>query len=84
VYNIYNKCYKSTNTSSNYVNTDCEDTYGILTFLNDPSIRKKWNIQTDKEWTTCNDKIYAEFQGSRNAYAFLPYLIENKMRLVTF
>ena len=52
MYNIYAKCYKTSNDSSeNVLNTGCEDTYGIMTFFNDPSIRKKWNIMIDKEWT---------------------------------
>ena len=85
MYNIYAKCYKTSNDSSeNVLNTGCEDTYGIMTFFNDPSIRKKWNIMIDKEWTPCNNKIYTEFMGTRNAYAFLPYLIENRIRIVIF
>jgi hypothetical protein len=58
MYNIYDKCYRASNSSSNYINTGCEDTAGIITFFNDPSLRKRWNIETDKEWMPCNDKIY--------------------------
>lgn len=58
MYNLYDKCYKSANQSSNYINTGCEDTFGVVTFLNDPLIKKRWNINTEKEWTPCNNKIY--------------------------
>jgi hypothetical protein len=57
-YNIYDKCYKSTNSTSNYVNTGCEDNIGILTFLNDPSIKAKWNINSSKAWEPCNKKVF--------------------------
>ena len=48
MYNIYDKCYKSKTTSVNYVNTGCEDNAGIMTFLNDPNVKKNWNIKVDK------------------------------------
>jgi len=49
MYNIYDKCYKSkTNSSSNYVNTGCEDNEGIMNYLNDKNVRNNWNIIVDK------------------------------------
>ncbi len=60
MYNIYSKCYKVVNDTfeDNYVNTGCEDNVGILTFLNDPNVKKNWNIESDKEWEPCNKNIF--------------------------
>jgi len=58
MYNIYDKCYRSQNSSENYINTGCEDNAGILTFLNEPSTKKKWNIYTEKEWTPCSSDVF--------------------------
>jgi hypothetical protein len=27
-----------------YINTGCEDDVGVITFLNDPVVKKNWNI----------------------------------------
>ena len=48
MYNIYDNCYKSKTTDTQYINTGCEDNAGIMTFLNDPNVRKNWNIKTEK------------------------------------
>ena len=68
MYNIYDRCYKTQNSSSNYINTGCEDHIGILTFFNEPSTRKRWNIKGDTEWTPCNKKVFLQYHGARNAY----------------
>ena len=46
MYNIYNKCYKTKNDTfeDNYINTGCEDDLGVVNFLNDPNVKKNWNI----------------------------------------
>lgn len=45
MYNLYDKCYKTKNTTGlKYVNTGCEDDAGITNFLNDPSVKKNWNF----------------------------------------
>ena len=82
MYNIYDRCYKTQNSSSNYINTGCEDHIGILTFFNEPSTRKRWNIKGDTEWTPCNKKVFLQYHGARNAYQILPLLIEKKLRIV--
>ena len=84
MYNIYDKCYKTQNTTEGlkYINTGCEDDVGIMTFLNDQNMRKNWNIKTEKEWTPCNKKIIMEYQGSRNVYDILPFILQRKLRVV--
>ena len=85
MYNIYDKCYKTVNESLeelDYINSGCEDHAGITTFLNDPFVKKKWNIDNPKEWEPCNSKIIMEYQGDRNAYDHLPFLIKNHLRIV--
>ena len=46
VYNIYDKCYKSSN-SSNTINTGCLDEEGIKEYLNDKLVREEWNVVSD-------------------------------------
>lgn len=58
MYNIYDKCYKSQTTDYQYVNTGCEDNAGIMTFLNDPNVKKNWNIDTKKEWAPCDSHVF--------------------------
>jgi len=53
-----------------------------MTYLNDPTVRKNWNIEGDKEWVPCNTKIYAEYLPGNNSYWIYPYLIKNKLRIV--
>jgi hypothetical protein len=74
-FNIYDKCYKSNTTQNSevkYVNTNCEDNIGIMTYLNDPNVKKNWNIPEDKAWTPCNDQIYAEYRNGNNSYWIYP------------
>jgi len=76
MYNIYDKCYKTTAKSSQkdvgYVNTGCEDEKGIMTFLNDKNVKKNWNIIVDKEWTPCNKTIFNEYRNSYDAFTIYP------------
>ena len=84
-FNIYDKCYKSNTTMKsevNYVNTNCEDNIGLMTFFNDPNVKKNWNIPVDKDWAPCNDQIYVEYRNGNNSYWIYPYLIQNKIRVV--
>lgn len=56
MYNVYDKCYKTPNDTIEedlsfdleYINTGCEDNLGIITFLNDPNVKKNWNLDVDK------------------------------------
>jgi len=84
LYNIYDKCYKSKNTSRQYINTGCEDNAGLTTFLNDPSVKKNWNIDTTKEWAPCDDNVFKEYLGKNNSYWIFPLLIQNKLKIVQF
>jgi hypothetical protein len=58
-YNIYDKCYRGQNDSSNYINTGCEDNAGLMTFLNDPNVQDNWNIQPNSTWQPCNNKVFS-------------------------
>lgn len=84
MYNIYSRCYRTINDTfeDNYINTGCEDNVGILTFLNDPNVKKNWNILTDKEWQPCNMNVFREYQGKTHVYDLLPFFITNKLRIV--
>lgn len=83
MYNIYNKCYKAKNTTGlKYVNTGCEDDAGLTNFLNDPSVKKNWNLLADKEWTACNTTVFDEYKSGQNSFHLLPDLIKNKLRIV--
>lgn len=84
MYNVYSKCYKTVNDTfeDNYINTGCEDNVGILTFLNDPNVKKNWNIDSDKEWEPCNRNVFREYQGRTHVYDMLPFFITNKLRIV--
>ena len=83
MYNIYDKCYRGQNDSSNYVNTGCEDNAGIMTFLNDKTVRANWNIKEGaKEWQPCNVNIYNNFHTGNGSYHLLSYLIKNNLRIV--
>lgn len=84
LYNIYDKCYKSKNTSRQYINTGCEDNAGLMTFLNDPSVKKNWNIDTSKEWVPCDENVFKEYLGRNNSYWIFPFLIQNKLKIVPF
>ena len=88
MYNIYDKCYKTPNVTEEddleYINTGCEDNAGIMTFLNDAHVKENWNIKEQKEWQPCNKKIFMEYQGDRNAFDHLPFLIKNHLRIVCF
>lgn len=85
MYNIYSQCYKTPNSSQedNYINTGCEDDLGVLNFLNNPNVKKNWNIDVDKEWQPCNKNIFMEYLGKVNAYQLLPFLIKNHLRIVS-
>lgn len=82
MYNIYDKCYKSKTPTIEYVNSGCEDNAGIMTFLNDPNVRKNWNIESDKEWNPCNATVYDEYLGRNNSEWLYPFLIQNKVKIV--
>jgi hypothetical protein len=83
MYNLYDKCYKTKNTTGlKYVNTGCEDDAGITNFLNDPSVKKNWNFLENKEWTPCNTTVFEEYRSGQNSFHLLPELIKNKLRIV--
>ena len=83
MYNLYDKCYKTKNTTGlKYVNTGCEDDSGITNFLNDPSVKKNWNFLMNKEWTPCNTTVFEEYRSGQNSFHLLPELIKNKLRIV--
>lgn len=56
-YNIYDKCYNSSN-SSNIINAGCLDEEGIKTYLNDHLVQEEWNIFNDdfhvEKWEPCS------------------------------
>jgi hypothetical protein len=83
MYNIYDKCYKTKNTTGlKYVNSGCEDNAGLMTYLNDANVKRNWNVDADKEWTPCNTKIFEEYRNANNSYWIYPYLIQNKLKIV--
>lgn len=85
MYNIYDKCYKTKNTTNlKYINTGCEDNAGVMTFLNDKNVRKNWNIQVEKDWIPCNTKIFEEYRNANNSYWLYPELIKSKLKIVYF
>jgi hypothetical protein len=84
MYNIYDKCYKAKPTEFSYVNTGCEDEAGIVNFLNDPSIRNKFNINVEKEWVPCNFTVFEQYHGRNNSFWIYPFLIQNKLKIVQF
>lgn len=85
MYNLYDKCYKTKNTTGlKYVNTGCEDDAGITNFLNDPSVKKNWNFLENKEWTPCNTTVFEEYRSGQNSFHLLPDLIKNKLRIWVF
>lgn len=85
MYNLYDKCYKTKNTTGlKYVNTGCEDDAGITNFLNDPSVKKNWNFLENKEWMPCNTTVFEEYRSGQNSFHLLPELIKNKLRIWVF
>ena len=78
MYNIYAKCYKSTNDSENILNLSCDDEKGILQLLNDELFQNTLHV-THGNWSVCNMDIFkAYIGGNEGSYSIYSYLIKQK------
>ena len=81
--NIYDKCYKTVNDSSNVINSGCEDESNVINYLNQESLKENWHVKTDIKWEVCNATVFKEYIPENNSYWLMSYLREKHMRLVT-
>ena len=87
MYNIYAKCYASGNTTLSIVggaNEKCEDTAGIIEFLNDPAIKKQLHVN-DVKFSVCNEEVYDHYLGNSSGSIWIyPMLLQKRSKIVSF
>ena len=64
------------------INEKCEDTAGLLRFMNDETIQDALHVNRGK-FNVCNEEVFEHYIGdSRGSYWTYPKLIEKKQRIV--